>query len=248
MLQIEWSGESLQLMPQRTLFWPAASTLLMADAHLGKAATFRSAGIPVPSGTTDATLDRLESAVSTTRADRLVILGDLLHGRASRAPALLERVRSWRAAHRELEIVLVRGNHDERAGDPPADWEMRCVPEPWELPPFALCHDPERQPDAPALAGHLHPAVVVRDGRRTRLRLPCFVLGPTLGVLPAFGPFTGAHVVRPGPEDRVFAVGETVIEVTALVAGQKRGREPFRASRDDHGRGGPEKAPVPFSQ
>jgi hypothetical protein len=44
-----------------------------------------------------------------------------------------------------------------------------------------------------------------------RLRLPCFHFGPSVGVLPAFGEFTGLHRVQRGPGDRVFVVqGETV--------------------------------------
>jgi predicted AAA+ superfamily ATPase len=36
-----------------------------------------------------------------------------------------------------------------------------------------------------------------------RLRLPCFHFGPAVGVLPAFGDFTGMHVMPRGPGDRV---------------------------------------------
>jgi hypothetical protein len=40
------------------------------------------------------------------------------------------------------------------------------------------------------------------------LRLPCFHFGAHCGVLPAFGDFTGMHVVRPEAGDRVFVVAE----------------------------------------
>jgi uncharacterized protein len=38
------------LLPGRAAWMPATRTLLVADLHLGKAATFRHAGIPVPEG------------------------------------------------------------------------------------------------------------------------------------------------------------------------------------------------------
>ena len=41
-----------------------------------------------------------------------------------------------------------------------------------------------------------------------RLRLACFHFGAEVGVLPAFGSFTGMHAVRRKPGDRVFAVAE----------------------------------------
>ena len=55
-LQIEAAGQALWLLPQCAVFWPQMHTLLVADAHLGKAAAFRSGGIPVPRGTTNENL------------------------------------------------------------------------------------------------------------------------------------------------------------------------------------------------
>jgi len=103
----------------------------------------------------------------------------------------------------------VRGNHDRHAGDPPPDWRLHCVDEPWRVGPWALVHHPAPVAGAYVLAGHLHPAVRLggRGARaQDRLRLPCFHFGPAVGVLPAFGAFTGQHVVRPAPGDRVFVV------------------------------------------
>jgi metallophosphoesterase superfamily enzyme len=40
--------------------------------------------------------------------------------------------------------VLVRGNHDSRAGDPPASLGIRVVDEPFAVGPFAACHHPQR--------------------------------------------------------------------------------------------------------
>lgn len=47
-----------------------------------------------------------------------------------------------------------------------------------------------------------------------RLRLPCFRVGAPVGVLPAFGAFTGGHPVRPAAGERLFvADGESVHEL-----------------------------------
>jgi hypothetical protein len=49
---------------------------------------------------------------------------------------------------------------------------------------------------------------------RQRERLPCFWLTPELGVLPAFGAFTGSADISPAPGDRVFAATEhAVLEI-----------------------------------
>ena len=94
----------------------------MADAHIGKAVSFRRLGVPVPRGTTTQTLQRLSDAVAASGARRVVFLGDLLHSARAHAPATLDAFAQWRAAACRLELVLVRGNHDDRAGDPPARW------------------------------------------------------------------------------------------------------------------------------
>ncbi len=60
----------------------------------------------------------------------------------------------------------------------------------------------------------MHPAVVLGGRARDALRLPCFHFGPSLGLLPAFGDFTGSHAVRRCPQDRVFAIADG--RVTAL--------------------------------
>ena len=45
-------GERVVLRVERALFWPAQATLFVADVHLGKAATFRAGGVPLPRGGT----------------------------------------------------------------------------------------------------------------------------------------------------------------------------------------------------
>ena len=58
------------------------------------------------------------------------------------------------------------------------------------------------------------PALVLCGRAMRRERLPCFLLGQTLALLPAFGSFTGLAAVEPGPEDRAFVVADgDVIEV-----------------------------------
>jgi uncharacterized protein len=207
-VQLDVAGARLLLLPERAVFWPEHSMLLVADAHIGKAQTFRRLGVPVPGGTTAATLQRLSQAVARTGALHVVFLGDLLHSAQAQAPATWAAVAAWRDAHAALTCTLVRGNHDLHAGDPPSHWRMQCLPGPLRLGPLALAHHPLPLADSYVLAGHTHPAVVLGGKGRGvgRLRLPCFHFGPQVGVLPAFGEFTGMHVLAVQPRDRVFVV------------------------------------------
>ena len=201
------AGEILWLLPERALWWPAQRVLWVADLHLGKAATFRALGQPVPSGTTLANLQRLSQLIAHYQPAQLVFLGDFLHAAQARTPTLLAALADWRAAHSSLACTLVRGNHDSRAGDPPADLAITVVDEPHPMGPFAACHHPQQQPGRLVLAGHVHPALNLRGAGRDRLRLPCFCLEEGQLVLPAFGEFTGGWTVVPQPGRQLFAVG-----------------------------------------
>jgi len=202
------AGERLLLYPERGAFIPRLHTAVVADLHWGKAATFRAANVPIPTGTTASDLARLTRFVRRTRARRLVVLGDLIHARAGRQPGTLAALQAWRDEHVALEIVLVRGNHDAHAGDPPASMRIECVDGPWPLGPFTCEHEPEPRPGAYVLAGHLHPSVTIGGRARQRERLCCFAFGPSVGVLPAFASFTGGGAYERGDEDRIFAIAE----------------------------------------
>ena len=211
---VEVAGERLVLLPERAALHAATGTLLVADAHWGKAAAFRAAGVAVPGGTTTAGLERLSRALERTGAARLVILGDLFHAREGKAPRTLEAIRAWRARHPALPVTLVRGNHDRRAGDPPPELGIDCCDPPCALGPFVLAHHPRESPAGYVLAGHVHPSVTLRGRGRQRERLPCFHFGARVGLLPAFGDFTGTADVEVAPGDRVYVVaGGEVVEV-----------------------------------
>ena len=212
----EVAGERLTLMAERAAYWERRRTLLVADPHWGKAASFRASAIPVPRGTTAEGLSRLDRAIARAGAQRVVFLGDYLHARDGRAPETLRALADWRAVNGELEVILVRGNHDRHAGDPPSEAGIRCVDAPLRELPFVLAHHPGRSAEGYTLAGHLHPGAQLVGRGRMRERVPCFWFGRECGVLPAFGDFTGLADVSPEPGDRVYAVaGAEVIAVTA---------------------------------
>jgi uncharacterized protein len=213
-LTIACVGEELTLLPERALFWPRQRTLFVADLHLGKDATFRAAGIAIPLGVVPKDLARLELLVTTARAERLIILGDLLHARAGRTADTQALITAWRERYAALESVLVRGNHDRHAGEPLAEWGMHTVGDEWLLPPFLCRHEPRPLTElmhaaqaSYALAGHVHPVFALREAHGAGLRLPCFVFGPQQAILPAFGSFTGGATMPRRVDERVFVIG-----------------------------------------
>lgn len=201
-------GEELWLLADKAIYWPARRCLLIADAHFGKASAYRSLGQPVPQGTTSANLERLDRLLSAFACDQVIFLGDFLHGPGSHASGTLNALRAWRERHSALLLTLIRGNHDKRAGDPPADLRINVVSEPLLAGPFALQHDPQLHASHHVLAGHVHPVYRLRGKGRQSLRLPCFQIGTRLSLLPAFGAFTGGYAVEQDDDRRIFVIGD----------------------------------------
>ena len=207
----EVAGERLMLLPERAVYWERARTLLVADTHFGKAATFRAAGIPVPRGTTTASLERLDSALARTNAARVVFLGDFLHAREGREAETTRVVGEWRSRNAATEMLLVRGNHDVRAGDPGPEIDIACVDGPVVESPFVFAHKPAMSDAGYVMCGHIHPGARLTGPGRERAWLPCFWFGARTAVLPAFGEFTGLGDIDAVPGDSIWVIADGAV-------------------------------------
>lgn len=219
------------LLPGRAALLPASRTLLLSDLHLGKAATFRHAGIPVPEGSAQKDLARLESLVARHEVKRLLVLGDLFHARSGCTDAVREEFAAARARMAGAAVVLVLGNHDRPLGQFPDSLGIDSVVPAIDEPPFHFVHEPaaavaEGRLDLFTIGGHLHPTVSIRSPSGDRLADRCFVAEESVLVLPAFGSFTGGHRIAPTDGMRIWiARDDGVVEVTRLA------RQSRRASR-----------------
>ena len=203
-IEIGIQSQLVTLRGDGTLYLPGFRSLLAADLHLGKDASFRAAGVPVPGGIDEVTLQQLSLALHESRAERLYVLGDLIHDRHSMTSRLVRQFCSWRESHPRLSLILVRGNHDRHVSRFPTGWRMetcrRAV-----LGPFHLMHEVSSssppvdsiERESIEVGGHLHP--VARVGRGAdQMRLRCFLVGDRQIVLPALGPFKGGMPVKKG--------------------------------------------------
>jgi DNA ligase-associated metallophosphoesterase len=193
------AGLRMRIDARRALFWSGENALLVADLHLGKASLLRQAGTALPPGTTIEGLARLSSLIADYCPQRLLILGDLVHGTESHAAPWLEIFAAWRDAHPTLELLLISGNHDK-----PATLDQLRVEgfDEWAIGDILLRHKPDLHPSRYVIAGHVHPGATLRDGR-LNYRFPAFWIGPKRCLLPAFGPLTGLASSSPEQNDRV---------------------------------------------
>jgi uncharacterized protein len=224
------------LLPGRGALLPASRTLLVADLHLGKAATFRRAGIPIPEGSSQADLARLEALIRDHEVARLLILGDLLHAASGCTADVVAEFRAFRDRVPATAVVLVLGNHDVAARRLAGDLGLDACLSILDEPPLRFVHiaaaataeeDDEATTSGIGLvvAGHVHPRVTLRGPSGDRLADRCFHLDERILTLPAFGSFTGGHAVEMTDRARVWlARDDAVLEVTNLAAHRKSHR------------------------
>lgn len=232
---VPWlSGKrQMRLLPEKAIWWPEESMLLVSDLHLAKAEHFRSKGLAVPPTVDLQTLGQLTRLLRQHRPKTLLLLGDLFHSSPNRAWTDFEQ---WLEEERMAglqEAILVRGNHD-RAHDSKYGSMGLTVVESWESDGVVLTHEPgDEIPKGTAvhICGHIHPAVRMRGAGRQSLCVPCFVQSSTgceAGVrltMPAFGAFTGTHIVQPKRGLEVYVVTD------AGVMGPLRSQPPSTVSR-----------------
>ena len=239
-VEITIRDQSLALLAEKMAYWKEAKTLLVADTHFGKAATFRKAGIPVPCGTTEVMLARLSQTIGSCQAERLIVLGDFVHSATRCQNGFEADLIAWRAQLPALEMILVRGNHDRGHDTLFKALAMKIVSEPFAEPPFAFCHFHDVDDESEnrnenqvntlstttnqlfRFGGHIHPGVTLQDFGKAKEKIPCFWISDSFMVLPAFGEFTGCATVRPGTDDQVFAIADQqVMDATLLVNSTK---------------------------
>ncbi|MEN1728463.1 MAG: ligase-associated DNA damage response endonuclease PdeM [Pseudomonadota bacterium] len=214
-MNLDLAGHSMNLLPDRAVWWPDQSALLVADVHLGKDQVFRRQGLAVPAGVLQQDLDRLDLLLEETEAERLIILGDWIHAPPHVDDDWPDQIGHWRADRSDIEIDLVLGNHDRDLALWLHQWQIDGHEEVLEVDGVLLMHEWRPRLPAPGLSGHLHPGARLKT-RREQLMLPAFLLDETAGrehlVLPAFGRFTGLMAELSFPWDRRFiSTGQRVL-------------------------------------
>ncbi len=182
---LRFAGENFEPLPSGALFWRAEETLLVADLHFEKMASFARRGQLLPPYDTGLTLGRLEKDIARTRARRVIALGDSFH-REDGAVELGGRDRArLETLTVAVEWIWLSGNHDPV----PNGLGGRAAVEIVEK-GITLTHLPTDD-RRPLIAGHLHPAAAIAINGRG-VRAPCFVSDDTLMILPAYGSSTGS--------------------------------------------------------
>jgi len=210
--------QHLWLSPERTVFWEEEKTVVLSDTHFGKTGHFRKNGIAVPQNIYKEDLQRFFSIIQFYKAQRVLVVGDFFHSHANEE---LDWFLKWKRDFSQLQITLIKGNHDML----PASWyeaaSIEMIPESLLIGPFRFQHDneeksqssnnnneeePETSEPSYVFSGHLHPGITIKGMSKQSLRFPCFYFGKNHCILPAFSKFSGLATIKPKKEDQVFAI------------------------------------------
>ncbi len=184
---------------ERSVLLDGGSTLLLADLHLGRV---RDSDVELPLGEATDILDRLDSVLTASQPDEVLIAGDLIHtfgtvpyGVAETVRAVAETIRNSGAS-----LVVTEGNHDS------ALTQVDSVePRPWaRVDEETVTLHGHEKPETEAeryVIGHDHPAITIEGAKH-----PCFLDCPDQ--------YHGADVLVLPAYSRV-AVGTTVNNRTA---------------------------------
>lgn len=186
--QICFSAEQLILTNQRALFWAKEKTLILSDLHLGKAAHFRKNGIALPTQVSLQDLQRLKDLVLHFKAEKVIIVGDLIHSGANKEVALFKQFILTLPGTR---FILIKGNHDRFSDEKWHEIGIETSHEILQMGVLFFVHQSGLSLKGPTISGHIHPGVRVRTATQKQLRLPCYIVSDRQLVLPAFSLFTG---------------------------------------------------------
>ncbi|MBA3663290.1 MAG: ligase-associated DNA damage response endonuclease PdeM [Bacteroidetes bacterium] len=210
LLEIELSGESLYLLPQKAVYRPSLKQLILSDVHLGKGTHFRKQGLPLPHSSHLKDIDTLHFLFDKWEPMTVLILGDLFHSDYNKEWLWFK---SLLLQYPYIQFILIEGNHDILEDEHYALKNLFKT-ERLEDEHFIFSHHPTNENQKINFCGHIHPGVRIEGTAKQSEKLPCFYFCKQQFILPAFGYLTGLQILKPEAGARCFLVaGVTVVEL-----------------------------------
>ena len=178
---------------------------MLSDLHLGKIEHFRKHGIALPRSASEYNYEKLQKVIDDWCPDRVIFLGDLFHSSANSA---WSQFQNFIKDYTQVHFELVLGNHDILGIELFADVLDEIHSNGVQVDNFHFSHYPESIEKMFNFCGHIHPAIKLTGGAKTSVSLSCFAFSKGVGILPAFGTFTGTHFIDPHEFIDVFMIAE----------------------------------------
>jgi len=206
-----WLGNHFILSEHRVIFWEEKKNIIASDLHLGKSGHFRKSGIAIPQEIMKQDLMRLFHLFQHFTANRIIVVGDMFHSHSNKEMEWFSR---WRKDLQNIEWLLVQGNHDVLHNDWYTENGIHVV-DLFVEDNLLFTHEPAPStlPDnvTGTISGHIHPGINLKGVGRQNISMPCFYFSHMQCILPAFGAFTGIHIIKPKKKDIVFGIADQKI-------------------------------------
>ncbi len=200
---ISINNNDFKLHPSGAIYWENNKMLLIADVHLGKVVHFRKHGAPIPANAAYKNLEKLTEVTNYFEPETICFLGDLFHSKLNEEWQDFEK---W-VEYAKASVVLISGNHDIIPQYMYEEIGVKVFDELF-LEEFYLTHHPTEREGFFNFSGHIHPGIRMKGIGKQYIRLPCFYKALNSLILPAFGNFTGKHILTPTEKDEVFVIVE----------------------------------------
>lgn len=177
--------------------------LAISDLQLGHEAVLHNRGIDVPINQFNIIIENIESMLRNTRATRILINGDIKHEFSKAMQQewveVIELLKFLKK--REIELILVRGNHDNYIAKILRNQNLK-LNDYYHEAGVLFIHGhkkledygeiPEWKDAKTLVIGHVHPAVSIRDEINVPHKYNCLLRGAFRGkellVLPSISP------------------------------------------------------------
>ena len=194
----EVNKEGIKLTVYHSIYMEEYGTCIVADLHMGYEGFLQHEGVAMPKYQKNVIITRLEKIMEKYEPSKLIIDGDLKHefGKNLR--------QEWREVEEILkflckrtEVIIVRGNHDNFLKIIAYRYNVPVVEE-YRMGDVKIVHgDKMVKKEGKIIMGHEHPSIGIRDKVGAMVKLPCYLVGNGIFVLPALSPLaTGTDVVR----------------------------------------------------
>ncbi|MBF95632.1 MAG: hypothetical protein CFH34_00055 [Alphaproteobacteria bacterium MarineAlpha9_Bin4] len=191
--KILFANKELFLQFDGSIYWPEKKSLILGDLHLEKSSYFAKLGNFLPPYDSIETISRLELTLRALEVKKIILLGDIFHDKEG-INRLSKKLRLYlNNLCRSFEVIWLVGNHDGHIRPKQA----RYLSE-YQIDNISFNHRSLKNNDY-ELSGHYHPKATIKLFK-IKISKPCFLVGESKIILPAYGAFTGGIDAK----DKIF--------------------------------------------
>ena len=184
LIKINFANSFFLLLPDGSIYWPTNKTLILGDLHLEKSSFLARLGNFLPPYDSFETLYKLNKTLSNLDVNKVILLGDIFHDKDG-----IKRINNKLNDYLEslcnkYQVIWIVGNHDGNIKPKNANICVR-----YKINDINFVHKSEKN-ITNEFSGHYHPKATVKIFKK-KISRPCFLVGKSKIILPAYGVFTG---------------------------------------------------------